>query len=302
MAREREDESSPHGCDSVGQTLQAATGLEDLWARLEATREHWQRCPHCRARFASLARALLSASDEITCAECQAHWPALVDARLAGKRAPGRLRLADAHLALCGVCGDAFAALLQTLRQEEQGALEEPPTYPRFDLSFLAGRPLWAPAPTPPDPTRQVRQLVAGAALCVRVLRSPLQASFASLAAGLRPVPVALPATRRGPGAQGQRLSLPDPAANVTIALTVQAAGQGRSHLSVEVRELEPDRPLPGARASLASRSGQEMVPLREGRATFAGLDPAHYVLEVAAPSPEGPERLWVLPISVEAA
>ncbi|MDI7275403.1 MAG: hypothetical protein QME94_05455 [Anaerolineae bacterium] len=268
---------------------------------LEAAREHWQHCPECRRRLAALAHAVLSGSEDIPCAECQGHWPALLHARLEGRSATGPLRLVAAHLAHCHACSESFEALLQAVSLEEQGALEEPPGYPRFDLSFLERKPLWTPADASRQAARQVRQLAEEVALRVRVLKRGLEASFTGLPTGLRPVPVAVQATRRGSRAPGQRLSLPDPAANVAVTLTVQAAGAGRSHLSVELRELEPDRPLPRARASLLSSSGQEVVPLRQGRATFAGLEPAHYVLEMLVASSDGAERVWRLPIDVQA-
>ncbi len=297
-APERAERTNDLACEEVAQSLEGTTGpLEP--ARLKAAADHCRRCPKCLDRFLGLARAVLSLQEEITCAECRAAWPALLETRRGHEGTPDRLRLAEAHLSRCQPCSRAFASLSELLRLEELGALEEPASYPRFDLSFLAPAPLWSRSATPDRAGREVRELIQGTALRARVLRRGLAASFVGLAGGLRPVPMAAQATRGSSTARGERLVLADPGANVSITLSLQGAGKGRCHLGIEVHEREPDRPLEG-RVSLRGDSGEEVTPLSEGRATFADLGPAHYVLEVLIPSPGGTERRWRLPITVE--
>ncbi len=295
---ERPQHTDNPGCEEVARTLEAGAVPMDP-ARLRAIASHCRRCPTCWRHLAGLAEAILSFREEVTCAECEAAWPALLEAR----RGPGRhrdhLRRAKAHLSRCQDCNTAFFTLSQLLQLEEQGRLEEPVSYPRFDLSFLVPTPLWTPAAAAAGAAREVRELVRGAALRARVLGRGLAAAFTGLPAGLRPVPIAAQAIRGGPVARGERLVLADPDANVSIILSLQGAGRGRCHLGIEVRDLDADCPLQG-RVSLRGGSGEEITPLSEGRAIFADLGPAHYVLDVLIPSPGGVERWWRLPISLE--
>lgn len=297
-APERAERADDLDCEKVAQALERTTGpLEP--ARLKAVADHCRRCPMCLDRLASLARAVLSLQEQITCAECRAAWPALLETRPGDEGTPDHLRHAEAHLSRCQPCSRAFASLSELLRLEELGALEEPASYPRFDLSFLAPAPLWSRSATPDRAGREVCELIQGPALGARVLRRGLAASFVGLVGGLRPVPMAAHATRGSPTARGERLVLADPGANVSITLSLQAAGKGHCHLGIEVRQLEPDRPLQGT-AGLRSASGEEVTPLCEGRATFADLGPAEYELDVLAPTSDGIARRWRLPITLE--
>ncbi|HEY4688705.1 MAG TPA: hypothetical protein VIK33_05290, partial [Anaerolineae bacterium] len=201
-------------------------------------------------------------------------------------------------------------ALFRALaRIEDVYQLDEPPAYPHFELDRIAPpaqRALWRSASPAEGAGRFVRQLAGDVELRVKVYRRKMEASFRGLtdwlSASVTPAhtPVFVPARRSGKTGKGEVLSLPDREGNLSITLAVEAAGQGKAHLGVEVRDLNTDQPIERAQVSLRYARGAEVIHTQGGKATFVGLEPAEYTIEVKPARGAQAGRVWQLTITLE--
>jgi len=278
--------------------LMAAREAQELWAAIDAERGFRGHCWVCRRGLGQLASAVVGAQGEMTCAECRAHWPGLGDAESGPEPARREALEARQHMARCPACREEYAYSVGISRLEEEGRLPEPEHYPLFDLAFL-GRSAWQPAAA----REAVRQLAAGIELRVKLLRRRASASFEGLAGWLLPRPEPASLGVRGKGGRSSDLvSLPDPEADLRIILAAQSARSGKANLTIEVRERASDTPLPQVRMTLHGSTGREVVEGRDGKATFVGLAPDRYVVEVRCATPRNGWQLWRLPVTIEQA
>lgn len=316
MAHSQKKVATMKECDRLTKALiDGAKRGEDLWVLLDAEREHLARCPACHEKFVQLARAVLSNTEEIPCAECRVHWPNLIEIELRHKALTEELQLAKHHMTWCHTCAEEYAQFLELMRLEELGQLEEPKHYPDFDLSFLSPDPppeVWRTTAlqSPEDASQRVRQLAKGIELRIKVYKYKMNASFEGLTGWLSSsvmwarAPVVEPVRRGGKKkrvGKGQVLSLPDPEGNLEITLAVQNAGKGRSHLSIELREVRSGRPVEWAKVNLRYAGGEEETRTRaRGKATFQELEPGEYTIEIKPTKGEKAEQLWRFTITLE--
>ncbi len=279
-------------CDTARDILTrqafAPDGVTD--PQLAEAQAHIAACPACAAHLARFSQAILSPDqDEITCAESRAR----MDAYLTGRGVGEGMAAVTAHLAACRACAAEYAALQQTMGSVAQAALAPVPSYPTFDLSFLATpTPIW----------QQVR---AG----VRRLSYEIPAALALIGKGLLTPPPGLAlsyatvtAARRGTRTRQQHdlvsLTVTDEAENLRIALSVSKS-DGAAWLAVALSLLATGEPVGGARVALCDPHGlpQEIKTVRSGEseARFPAIGPGHYLIRV-----DRAGKAWELPVDLE--
>ncbi len=247
--------------DLVKELKDAAQKGEDLLPILQASREHLIHCVTCLKKVTQLASVVLGREDVLM-------WA--------------------------------------LTRLEELDQLKEPLSYPQLDFSFLR-QPVWTSSMyiSREGSSQRIREL-AEIKLSAKIDKRKMSASFEGLSGSLSSsitsgrTPVVEPMRRGQKGGLGQTLTLPDREGNIQITVAVQAASEGTSHLSVEAREMESERPLMHTQVTLHRPDGNESAPLRQGKARFIGLDPGYYTIEVRPTEGEKANQIWRFTITLE--
>ena len=101
---------------------------------------HLTTCSHCQEQVRFLKAALaVEGEDTLTCGDCQAELPALVQAQVM-EESYLREVVMERHLALCPHCTTQYAELLSLTEMAYAGEFKGPSRYPTPDLAFLPER------------------------------------------------------------------------------------------------------------------------------------------------------------------
>jgi len=190
-----------------------------------------------------------------------------------------------------------YYALRTVAGVEGQAALAEPPRPARFDLSFLrsaaptkaADKPiLWAKVG---DAYRLVTQLTAelGERVVTLTNLDALLLPYHRLA----PAPAGLQTRSLGDvGPEMQEIqALPSPEHNTRIVLYMGPVQEQKGTVMVQVETIDPAAPVARASVTLRTEPGQLLERIltgADGAATFRGLVPGRYLIQVKAG-----EQLW---------
>lgn len=273
-------------CDDARDVLARSSLTAGASVELPAAYRHLAGCPACQDYLARFRRAILSLDpDEVTCAEVRAS---------VARASAGHADRVRRHLAVCPACAVEGMAWERLGHLQAQGALNEPPRYPTFDLSFLPqpqAAPIWQQIAG--GVRRLGYEVPAALALTRRSLGSPLPGLTLSLAAA--------PALRRTAGERNAEnlvsLAVADADLDVRILLHVSKA-EHAPWLAVGMSLLSSGQTLHGERISLCDTVGQaqeiKTVRAGESEAHFGEVETGHYLVRV-----EYSGRLWELPLSL---
>jgi len=233
------------------------------------------------------ARAILSdREDQLTCADCKARLPEIIEAEVMGTDPREDLDEVQWHLTTCPNCAREYRELRALAASAYSQDLPEPSRRVRFDFSFL--EPLSEEIQVWQQSTEGIRRLLAEIPIAV----SQLAASFGQVHPALVPcrLTVAAGALRSGlPAAEGvegviEVMELPDAEANLVIKLSMGPVRNRKGTLVLGVDRIKPAEPIPQDRITLLDEDHKmlESQPTAEdGTAVFGDLETGKYVVQV---------------------
>jgi hypothetical protein len=261
---------------------------------------HIAGCRACIEELNAISTALTgqpstlkdTASQFLTCEECQHALPAYIEGRIAGENVAALYSGVEQHLQGCAACRERYETLYEVMQAEAAGAFDEPPHYMTFEEEFRLQSPEQAAAAESAAEAigamwqqlaGDVHQLMAD----IPILIGKTIASFGSLPIPLAPrlVPVGVYRKKETPTAEKEEefvelLELPHPEANLVIKLSMSSVSDGKGTLVLQVGTIASPRLIPQAKATLRDADDVllESTPTdKDGLAVFRDLDTGKY-------------------------